>query len=160
MNEEFIWNLTVDGESKEFKCVVLDDEVVTYEGDQEHKHLKITEKLKKEHVLQIDTVTSVYGMQVPFQLENGIPYLKLDGKWAMSETSFRARKLKQYEIYKTNSIVQMLIGLVLVLIPLVMKLVTGDWGSWWMLMIFGSIPLATGLMQFIDLKKNVKVEME
>ena len=83
---EHIFRLDYDGVIKIWKCVVGEDEVVTYEGDKECKHLKIMNKERAPQVLQIDTVTAIYGEQIPFQLENGFPFLKLQGEWVSSDT--------------------------------------------------------------------------
>ena len=71
--KEFVWNLDIDGQEKVWKCLVTEKECVTFEGDVECKHLKVMNPVRQEKILQIDTVTTVYGKQTPFQLENGIP---------------------------------------------------------------------------------------
>lgn len=156
MNNEFIWNLSVDGENKIYKCVVKEDEVITYEGDTECKHLKITNKEKKQNVLQIDTVTVIYGMECPFQLENGVPYIKLGGKWTMSETTFEARKKKLIQIHKISAYVQVALGIAMGLACLIRYLVMGSMGSWWFLIILGSIMAITGVVQYKEIQTQMK----
>ena len=55
MGKEFIWKIDVDGETKEWKCVLEDTEVITYEEGTESGRLAITNPEVKQHVLQIDT---------------------------------------------------------------------------------------------------------
>ena len=39
--KEYVWALEIEGEDHEFKCLVTEDEVITYEDGREHKHLKV-----------------------------------------------------------------------------------------------------------------------
>lgn len=155
MSKEFVWNLDFDGEEKVWKCIVHDDEVVTYEGDTEMKHLKITNPEKKQHVLQIDTVTVVYGHECPFQLENGIPYIKFGDRWTMSATTFEERKQKLIKNHKVNAFVQLGIGAAMGLACLIRYLVEGSMGNWWFMLVLGSVMAATGVLQYKELKSQL-----
>ena len=159
MNNEFIWTLKVDEEEHIFKCVVLENECVTYEDDVEHKHLKITNPVKKQNVLQIDTVTSVFGEQMPFQLENGVPYLQIDGKWKMSATSYAARQEKRIKDQKLIALLQLGIGAACCIACLIRYLIQSTMGSWFILLIIGSIMIVTGIAQYVDLR-NVEKELK
>ena len=118
-SNEHIFSIDYDGVIKKWKCVVLEDEVVTYEGDKECKHLKIMNKERAPQVLQIDTVTSIYGEMIPFQLENGFPFIKLEGEWVPSDTFAVARRDAQVKMYRRNSMQQIAIGIVMLLALLI-----------------------------------------
>lgn len=155
MSKEFVWNLEIEGEEKIFKCVVHENEVVTYEGDVEKKHLKITNPESKQGVLQIDTVTAVYGMEVPFQLERNIPYIKWGKQWLMSATTFEERKQKIIKNHKLSAYLQVALCIALCLACLIRYLVVGEVGNWWFLIVLGTIMGATGLIQYKDIKSQL-----
>lgn len=156
MNNEFVWTLKVDGEDCIWKCVVTDTECITYEGDKECKHLKITNPQKKRGVLQIDTVTTVYGEMIPFQLENGVPYLKIGGKWKLSVTSFEERKRTQLKTFKLTSLVQLGIGAVACIACLIRWIAQGSMGNWFIVLIIGSIAVVAGAYQYYDINRSAK----
>lgn len=153
--KEYSWLLAIDGEEKLFKCLVTETEVITYEGDQEHKHLKITDPTCMEGVLQIDTATKIYGQMVDFQLERFIPYIKLEGKWTMSDTTEDDRLQEQIAIYKKQSLQETIVGIACEIVVLVKKLIVGEIGDWWMLNIFGILFIASALMRLVRLKNEV-----
>lgn len=153
--KEYSWLLAIDGEEKLFKCLVTETEVITYEGDQEHKHLKITDPTCMEGVLQIDTVTKIYGQMVDFQLERFIPYIKLGGKWTMSDTTEDDRLQEQIAIYKKQSLQETIVGIACEVVVLVKKLIVGEIGDWWMLNVFGILFIASALMRLVRLKNEV-----
>lgn len=155
MSKEFVWNIDFDGEEKIWKCIVHENEVVTYEGEEERKHLKITNPESKQGVLQIDTVTKVYDLEVPFQLERGIPYIKLGNQWTMSGTTFEERKQKLIKTHKINAFIQLGIGAAMGLACLIRYLMEGSMGNWWFMLILGSIMAVTGFMQYKDLKSQL-----
>lgn len=158
--KEYSWLLAIDGEEKLFKCLVTETEVITYEGDQEHKHLKITDPTCMEGVLQIDTVTKIYGQMVDFQLERFIPYIKLEGKWTMSDTTEDDRLQEQIAIYKKQSLQETIVGIACEIVVLVKKLIVGEIGDWWMLNIFGILFIASALMRLVRLKNEVMAILE
>lgn len=155
MSKEFVWDIDVDGEIKVWKCVVHETEVVTYEGDEEKKHLKITNPESKQGVLQIDTVTRVYDEECPFQLEKGVPYIKLDGRWTMSSTTFEDRKQKLLKTHKITAYVQLGLGLVMGAACLVRYLLQGTMGNWWFLLVLGSIVAVSGFVQYGTIKSQL-----
>lgn len=140
---EHIFRLDYDGVIKVWKCVVLEDEVVTYEGDKECKHLKIMNKERAPQVLQIDTVTAIYGEQIPFQLENGFPFIKLQGEWVSSDTFDVAKRNAAARMYKRNSLYQAIAGAVLLLALFIIWLVKKDVGDMWILSVFGIFLLSS-----------------
>lgn len=156
MSKEFIWNVTVGDEKKIWKCVVHEDEVVTYEDGVECEHLKITNPEVKQGVLQIDTKTKMYGEDVQFQLEKNIPYVKLGDKWSMSQTTYEDRKQQVIKNQKIAFILQLIIGIAAALACLVRYLVQGTVGDWWFLLVLASVMIATGFLQRYELKTQLK----
>ena len=75
-----VFSIDYDGVIKKWNCVVLEKEVVAYERSKETARMQITNTERAPHVIQLDTVVNIYGEDIPFQLENGIPYVKLDGE--------------------------------------------------------------------------------
>lgn len=156
MSKEYVWPLEVEGEIVFWKCVVQDNECVTYEGDQECKRLKIMNPKMKRGVLQIDTVTRVFDEVLPFQLENGIPYLKIEGKWTVSETTRTERLEKAIRMHKRNSYVQILGGLLCILAYFLLSPAFPTMKKLWSLILFGAMLCASGIMTLI----NVQHELE
>lgn len=153
--KEYVWALTIDGEEKSFKCLVTETEVITYEDGQEHKHLKIMDSTCMEGVLQIDTVTKIYGEMIEFQLERFIPYIRLEGKWTMSDTTEKDRMEEQIAIYKKQSMQESIVGVLCELVVLARQLITGDIGDWWMLNVFGILFIASALLRMARLKNEI-----
>lgn len=153
--KEYVWTLDIDGEEKLYKCLVTETEVITYEGDQEHKHLKITDPTCMEGVLQIDTKTKIYGDMVDFQLERFIPYIRLEGHWVMSDTTEKDRMEEQIAIYKKQSMQEAVVGACCLLIVLAKQLITGDIEDWWMLNVFGIFFLVSAAYRMVRLRNEV-----
>ncbi len=160
MNEPklHIWYLDVDGEEKVFKCQVTETECITYLGDEEHKHLKITNPVRKDKVLQIDTVTSIYGQQVEFQLENGVPYIKWDGGWKMSETNRQDRIAQGIHVNRLSAWIMISVGLLCCGATAVLYSILGssNMGQWWLLAFGGVAVLMTGCMNLSRLKMELQ----
>lgn len=140
---------------KEWRCVVHDTEVITYQDGREFKHLKIMDSTCKEGVLQIDTQTNVNGRIVPFQLERNIPYVKIDGVWKMSETTRQDRFDEALKIQKKNMIVELSLGVVFLLAALIYTLVNGSLGEWWMAIIMGVFCCTSAGMRFVRVKQEL-----
>lgn len=155
MSKEFIFNLVVEDEDVVWKCVVHDDEVVTYEGDEECKHLKITNPEKKKGVLQIDTVTKVYDEILPFQLENGVPYVKIEGEWIMSDTTMEDRLQAKIKSLKKQSYGMFALGLGFFVFMAGRYLIAGTLGDWAAEPMLGSFCFACGVLQLFRLKQEL-----
>lgn len=160
MSKEFVWELEIDNDYKIFKCVVGDKEVVTYEGDVEKKHLKITNPVKKIGVLQIDTQTKVYGDLIPFRMENDTPYLLIEGSWIMSDTTRDERLEKAVNTHRRNSIMEIGVGAAMLLISLVIYLVNGALSSLSILSIIGVMVLFAGVSTMVRLKQELSALVE
>lgn len=153
--KEYVWELEVDGEDKLYKVVVDEDMCTTYLDDQELKHLKVMDKTCKVGVLQIDTVTSINGQMIPFQLERYIPYIQLDGKWKMSDTTRQDRIEEGVAIHRRNSLIEAVVGSVLLLISLVWYLLAGKGSDWWMFCVFGIFIIFSGLTRMVRLRNEL-----
>ena len=158
--KEYVWELDYDGVTRIFKCVVTEDMVTTYEGDKECKHLKIMDHTCKQGVLQIDTITSIYGEQVSFQLERFIPYIKLQDGWESSDTTKKDRLDATVAAYKRNAKMEMISGILCIAAALIKNLVTGDLGDWYMLVVFGIFFIFAGLSTRIRLKQELDAMKE
>lgn len=160
MSKEFVWELEVNNDYKIFKCVVGDKEVVTYEDGVEKKHLKITNPVKKIGVLQIDTQTKVFGDLVPFRMENDTPYLLLENKWIMSDTTRDERVEKAATTYRRNSLIEICVGAAMLLCCLIFYLVNGAVGSVSILGIIGVMLVFAGVSTMIRLKQELSALVE
>ena len=153
--KEYVWTLDIDGEEKIFKCLVTETEVITYEGDREHKHLKITDSTCMEGVLQIDCQTKIYGDMVDFQLERFIPYIRLEGHWAMSDTTEKDRMDEQIAIYKKQSKQETISGIGAIAVALGKQLITGDIDDWWILIVFGIFFISSAAYRMVRLRNEI-----
>lgn len=158
--KEYVWNLDIDGQEKVWKCLVTEKECVTFEGDVERKHLKVMNPVRQEKILQIDTITTVYGKQTPFQLENGIPYIQIDGKWKMSQTTQADRLEATVKMHQRNSKMEFFAGLAFFAVVVGKKLITGEVGDWWMLTAFGVFLWTSAIMRMIRLRNELMVMRE
>jgi len=156
MSKEYVWSMTVDGEEMPWICRVDDGECVIIEDGQEIQRIKIDNPEKKVGVLQIDGEVTIFGMTVPFQLENGIPYIKMEGKWKMSETTMKDRQDKYMKNQMIGGLCQMLLGAAMCIGVLILYLVTGSTGKWWFMAIMGSFMAIVGCTQWYTTRKEVK----
>ncbi len=151
----FSWELEVDDELVIWKCEVLEHECITYEGDTVCKHLKIMDTTRKEGLLQIDTQTRVYDEVLPFQLENGIPYIKIDGEWISSDTTKEDRLQQKIQIVKKQSYGYGALGVVFLIAYAVQVLVTKSVGEWPMFPIAGILCLTAMGMNLARLRNEL-----
>lgn len=158
--KEYVWALEVEGEDHEYKCLVTEEGVTTFEDGVEHKHLKITDPTCMEGVLQIDCETKLFGDMVPFQLERFIPYIMLEGRWIMSDTTRNDRMQQQIAIYKKQSKQETIVGVGCLLFVLAMQLILGDIGDWWMLIVFGIFFISSAAYRMVRLKNEIDAMKE
>lgn len=159
-SNEHIFRLDYEGEIKIWKCVVLEDEVVTYEGNVEKKHLKIMNKERAPQVLQIDTVTTIYDEQVPFQLENGFPFIKLQGEWVSSDTFDVAKRNAAAKMYRRQSLYQLAIGIAILLAMLVYWLIRGNQGDLWIFTVFGIFFICSAAFTMVRVHNELEAYKE
>ena len=163
--KEYVWALEIEGVDHELKCIVYDDEVVTYEDGREHKHLKVMDHTCEVGVLQIDCETKLFGEMVPFQLERYIPYIKLD-RWIMSDTTREDRMAEQIKIYKNQSKWETICGVAMILAHLLIELCWPDFGEVWMLTVLGIFFISSAVYRLARLRNELnaldeaKKEME
>ena len=157
MSKEFIWGADVDRERTTFKVVVEDNVCLTYEDDQLTNRLTYTVPEDSE-AMWIDETIQVWGKRCRFQLDKGVPYLQMDGKWTASDTTMDERMKKIAANQKLSGLVQAVVGLLLCLACAVIYMVNdGDMGNWWFTAIVGSIMIVTGLLQYRNVKKEFNV---
>lgn len=163
--KEYVWALEIDEVDHEFKCVVYEDEVVTYEDGVEHKHLKVTDHTCEVGVLQIDCETKLFGQMTPFQLERYIPYIKLD-RWIMSDTTREDRMAEQIQIYKNQSKWETILGIGMILFHLIIALFFPGFGEVWMFSVLGIFFISSAIYRLARLRNEItaleeaKAEME
>ena len=163
--KEYVWALEIDEMDHEFKCVVYEDEVVTYEDGVEHKHLKVTDHTCEVGVLQIDCETKLFGQMTPFQLERYIPYIKLD-RWIMSDTTREDRMAEQIQIYKNQSKWEPILGIGMILFLLIFAQFLPDFGEVWMFSVLGIFFISSAIYRLARLRNEItaleeaKAEME
>ena len=154
--KEYIWRLMYNDVEREFKCLVTEDEVITFEDGVEHKHLKIMDHTCQVGVLQIDTKTRIFEDMVDFQLERYIPYIRLDdGNWHMSHTTEDDRMQEQIQIYKKQSKWETIIGIVLILVAVAEWIIRGQMVDLWMFMVFGIFFISSAVYRLARLKQEI-----
>lgn len=158
MSNEYIWSLSVDGTDQPWKCVVTENECITYEGEEQTHRMTIPNHDKGR--IQMDKVISIYGMDCQFQLENEIPYIHVGGKWTMSETTYIARRDKMLKNQKLSGWIQVGFALILCVAGLIYWLVNGALGQMWFLFVAGSVLALTGGMQIYNARKAEKEPYE
>lgn len=158
--KEYVWALEIEGEDHEFKCLVKEDEVITYEDGVECKHLKVMDHTCQVGVLQIDCNTKLFKELVGFQLERYIPYLNLAGGWTMSDTTREDRLNEQVAIYRKQSVWEILIGLGMILANIILGL-TMDWfEDAMMFTVIGILFIVSGCYQRIRVKQELEAIRE
>lgn len=158
--KEYVWELDVLGEDHTYSCVVTETMVTTYEDGVEKKHLKVTNPECEYGVLQIDTVTALFGDLVPFQLERFIPYIMLDGKWVSSDTTKQDRLDATIASYKKESRSEIIVGVLGALICLIKMLVTGSMGDWSIGFVFSLLFIFAGITTYVRLRTELKAMNE
>lgn len=155
-SNEHIFRLEYEGTIKVWKCVVLEDEVVTYEADVETGRLKITDKTNAPQVLQIDTVATIYGEQIPFQLECGAPFLKLEGEWVPSDTFAAAKREAAAKMYRRQAKLQIGIGIAMLVGFLAIWLLMGTMGDLWIISVFGMFFISSGGFTWVRVRNELQ----
>ena len=156
MSKEFIWGADVDNERTEFRVIVEDGLCLTHEDDVLTNRLPYTVPADPDQ-MWIDEVIEVWGKRCRFQLDKGVPYLQMDGKWTASDTTMDERMRNIAKSQKLSGIVQAFIGLALCLVCGVLYLVLDDIGNWWFTAIIGSVMGISGILQYRNVKKEFNV---
>ena len=153
--KEYVWALDIEGEDHEFKCLVTEDEVITYEDGVESKHLKVMDHTCQVGVLQIDCNTKLFKELVGFQLERYIPYLNLAGGWTMSDTTREDRLHEQVAIYRKQSFWEYVIGGIMILVNVIMGVGFGLFEDTMMFTVMGLLFIVSGAYQTIRVKQEL-----
>ncbi len=156
VNKEFLWEIEVDDDIHEFKVYLTEDECITYEDGVECDRLPIQDKMQMEGLLQIDSETKVFDEVLPFQLEAGIPYIKIEGNWKASDTTEEERIQEKVKSYKKQSYILIATGIAMLLITLVQFIVTGSIGEWPMLPVMGFFMIACGAMTMVRIRGELE----
>ncbi len=161
VNKEYIWDLEVDNDMHEFKVFVGEDECITYADGVECKHLKIMDKRQMEGLLQIDCETRVLDEITGFQLENGIPYIKIENedgelRWCMSDTTREDRLQEKIKILKKESYGYALMGVFFFAVAILIQIVEGSQGDVPIWPIMGIMCFTGSAMQMVRLKNELE----
>ena len=161
VNKEYIWTLEVDNDIHEFKVFLGEDECITYEDGVECKRLKIMDKTQMQGVLQIDCKTKVFDEITDFQLENGIPYIKLEDdegqlKWCKSVTTKDDELQSQIRSVKKEAYFYAALGVVFFIWALLQKLITGQFDQVFMVPLMGIFCFTCCGMQLVRLKNEME----
>lgn len=158
--KEYVWALDIEGQDHEYKCLVTEDEVVTYQDGVEHKHLKVVDHTCMEGVLQIDCETKLFDEMVGFQLERYIPYIKLAGGWTMSDTTREDRLQEQVAIYRKQSTVEYIVGAAMILLNVILGVAFGLFEDTLMFTVIGLLFIVSGAYQTIRVKQELEAIRE
>lgn len=153
--KEYVWALEIEGEDHEFKCLVTEDEVITYEDGVESKHLKIMDHTCQVGVLQIDCNTKLFKELVGFQLERYIPYLNLADGWTMSDTTREDRMEEQIQIYRNQSKWETILGIGMIVAHLGGQFIFPILKEMWMLSIFGILCISAAVYRLARLRNEL-----
>ena len=154
--KEYVWELEINGEDHTYSCIVTEEMVTTFEDGVEKKHLKVMNPECKQGVLQIDTVTSLFGEPMSFQLERYIPYIKLEAGWTSSDTTKKDRLDATIATYKKNAKAEIICGAVCIAAALIKGVITGGIGDWYMLNVFGIFFIFAGFSTRLRLKQELE----
>ena len=158
--KEYIWTLLIDEVEREYKCLVTETDVTTYEDGVQKDYIQIEDTTCLEGTLQIDTKTEIFGDMVDFQLERFIPYIRLEGSWTMSHTTEKDRMNEQIAIYKKQSKQETVAGCGFLVATMAKFLISGELGDWWMLIIMGIFILSSAAMRMVRLRNELNALKE
>jgi hypothetical protein len=161
VNKEYIWTLEVENDIHEYKVFLGEDECITYEDGVECKRLKIMDKCQMQGVLQIDCKTKVFDEITDFQLENGIPYIKVEDeegnrKWVKSDTTKEDELQAKIRSLKKESYFYGLMGLGFFIWAIIEKIITDHSDDSFMIPIIGIFCLGCMGMQMVRLKNELE----
>lgn len=136
-------------------------ECITYEDGVESKHLKIMNKTQMQGVLQIDCQTKVFDEITDFQLENGIPYIKLEDEegdriWFKSDTTKEDELQSRIRSVKKEAYFYAALGVVFFIWALLQKLITGHFDEVFMVPMMGIFCFTCWGMQLVRLKNELE----
>jgi hypothetical protein len=155
-----VFSIDYDGVIKKWNCVVMEKEVVAYERSKETARIKITNPEVAPHVIQVDTVVNIYGEEIPFQVENGYPFIKLEGEWVASDTFTEAKREAAIKMYQRNSKQEAIMGGIMLAVMVAAWLINGTMGDWWILSVFGIFFLSSAAFRLVRLRNELMAIQE
>ncbi len=158
MTKEYIFTMNFDDGDyqKVWKCVVSEDKCVTYTEGVQCETFKLTTKERAPRVIQLDTEAKVFDEVLPLQVENGIPFLKMDGQWECSDTTDEDRLVANISKYKKESYFYALLGVCMMAFQLI------DWawlkfsGEMPMFIVLGVFSICCGGITMVRLNNEMK----
>lgn len=150
-----IFSIDYDGVIKKWNCVVLENEVVTYERSKETARIKIENRTVAPHVIQVDTTVNIYGEEIPFQLENGFPFIMLEGEWVASDTFTEAKREAAVKMYQRSSKQEAILGVALLVGMFAIWMIRGALGDWWIMSVFGIFFLSSAGYRLVRLRNEL-----
>ena len=155
MTKEYIFTLEVDDEEVIWKCIVGENDCVTYEGDVECERFTLTTSERKPHVLQLDTKAKVYDDVLPLQVENGMPFIKIEGKWIASDTTEEDRIQANILKYKKESYLIAAVGVAMLIYFLIDTLIHGGVQGWPIAPVMGIFCLSAAAYTLIRVRNEL-----
>ena len=158
MTKEYIFTMAFDDGDyqKEWKCVVYEDKCVTYAEGVECQTFQLATTERMPRVIQLDTEAKVFDEVLPLQIENGIPFLKMDGRWECSDTTDEDRLQANIIKYKKESAFFAMLGIAMITFQLV------DWcflkfsGDMPMFIVLGIFSISCGGITMVRLNNEMK----
>ena len=155
MTKEYIFTLEVDDEEVIWKCIVGENDCVTYEGDVECERFTLTTSERKPHVLQLDTKAKVYDDVLPLQVENGMPFIKIEGKWIASDTTEEDRIQANILKYKKESYLIGSVGVAMLIYFLIDTLIHGGIQGWPIAPVLGVFCLSAAAYTLVRVRNEL-----
>lgn len=159
VNKEYEWELDVEGELRSFKVFVGEDECVTYADGVECARMPIVDQRQEKGVLQIDCMTQVFDEEVPFQLEKGVPYIKIFSedkiKWIVSDTTREERFQAEVLAMKKRCYGMFASGLILTVWAIVQMVTVGSWGDFATVPMMAAFCYSIGALYMVQLRNQL-----
>ena len=155
MTKEYIFTLEVEDEEVIWKCVVSDDKCVTYEGDTKCEEFTLTTQERKPHVLQLDTKAKVYDDVLPLQVENGMPFIKIEGSWVASDTTEEDRIQANILKYKKESYIIAGVGIAMLVYFLIDVIISGGVKDWPIAPVLGVFCLSAAAYTLVRVRNEL-----
>ncbi len=158
MTKEYIFTMSFDDGDyfKEWKCVISDDKCVTYAEGVQCETFRLDTSERKPHVIQLDTQAKVFDEVLPLQVENGMPFLMMDGRWVCSDTTDEDRMVANIRKYKKESYVYALIGILLIIAHFVDKKYFGIMTEIPIFLVMGIFSISSGGFTMVRLHLELR----
>jgi hypothetical protein len=154
MGKEYVFTVEVNGINVRWKCFVDENQVITYEGDAECERLTVTNPERKTGVTQLETQVRIFDEVLPFRLENGIPYIQLEGDWTLSDTTDEENLQSAIRSAKKQVYLVTGLGIFALIATIVLIVLNGTAGSY--LPIVGLFCTLMGVIQYFRVKREVE----